>query len=127
MTHLEDMTRRIRPHAASNLLLWCIAGFFGLAILWACFTELDRTVHGQGKVIPAARLQTVSNLEGGIVAAILVKPGMDVAKDAPLIQLDRTASSAELGSGAATVEALEARTARLSAEVSGSVPHFAPA
>lgn len=125
MTHLEDMTTRIRPRAASNLLLWCIAGFFALAILWACLTQLDRTVHGQGRVVPTARLQTVSNLEGGMVAAILVHPGMDVAKDAPLIQLDRTASTAELGSGAATVEALTARTARLEAEVNGSTPHFA--
>jgi hypothetical protein len=60
MMHLEDRAARIRPNAASNLLLWCIAGFFALAILWACFTQLDRTVHGQGRVIPTARLQTVS-------------------------------------------------------------------
>lgn len=127
MMHLEDRAARIRPNAASNLLLWCIAGFFALAILWACFTQLDRTVHGQGRVIPTARLQTVSNLEGGMVAAILVKPGMDVAAGTPLIQLDRTASTAELGSGEATVDALKARTVRLAAEVAGSPPHFAPA
>jgi membrane fusion protein, adhesin transport system len=127
MTRLEDMTARIRPAAAANLLLWCIAGFFVLAVVWACFTRLDRTVHGQGRVIPTARLQTVSNLEGGIVAAILVRPGMDVAQGAALMQLDSTASRAELGSGEATVEALGARTARLAAEVAGTAPHFAPA
>ncbi|HWU01765.1 MAG TPA: HlyD family type I secretion periplasmic adaptor subunit, partial [Novosphingobium sp.] len=125
MMHLEDRAAQIRPAAASNLLLWCIAGFFALAIAWACFTQLDRTVHGQGRVIPAARLQTVSNLEGGIVSAILVKPGMDVATGTPLVQLDRTASAAELGSGAATVGALQARTTRLAAEVAGAAPHFA--
>src|SRR5205085_4634200 len=41
-----------------------------------------------------------------------------------LIRLDRTASGAELGSGAATLSALQVKIARLTAEVTGSAPQY---
>ncbi|WP_260929418.1 HlyD family type I secretion periplasmic adaptor subunit [Novosphingobium sp. 9] len=124
MAHLEDISDRIRPRAASNLLLWSVAAFFVIAILWACFTQLDRTVHGEGRVIPAAHLQTISNLEGGIVSAILVHAGEDVKQGAALLRLDRTASASDYGTGQATVEALSLKVARLEAEVAGRTPQF---
>jgi membrane fusion protein, adhesin transport system len=74
-THLEDLTTRIKPRTASNLLLWFIVAFMAAFFLWAGLTELDRTVRGQGRVIPSSRLQVVSNLEGGVVQDILVRQG----------------------------------------------------
>ena len=85
-THLEDLTDRVKPRSASNLLLWFVVGFVVIFFTWAYFAELDRTVRGMGRVIPSSQLQVVSNLEGGIVEAILVRAGQQVRAGDPLIQ-----------------------------------------
>jgi len=123
-THIEDIAGRIRPAAASNLLLWVVGIFFVAFFAWASLTKLDRTVKGQGKVIASSHLQVVSNLEGGVVDAILVKTGEQVKRGQELIRLDRTQSGSELGSGEASVNALGAKVARLQAEVSGREPSY---
>jgi len=122
--HLEDFADRIRPRAASNLLLWAILGFIVIFLVWAAFTELDRTVRGQGRIIASSQLQVVSNLEGGIVDAILVRTGQQVRQGQELVRLNRTLSGAELGSGEATLGALRAKIARLEGEVSGRTPVY---
>ena len=122
--HVEDYVDRLKPRFASNLLLWSILGLLLLFILWASFTRLDRSVSAQGRVIPSAQLQVVSNLEGGVIEEILVHTGDHVAEGAPLIRLSPTLSSAELGSGQATVGALQAKIARLEAEVAGREPVY---
>lgn len=123
-THLEDLTDKIRPRFASNLLLWGIVGFVVIFFVWAAFAEIDRTVRGLGRVIPSSQLQVVSNLEGGVVERIFVRAGQRVRQGEPLLLLDPTSSGSELGSGAASIAALEARVARLEAEVAGRTPVF---
>jgi adhesin transport system membrane fusion protein len=123
-THLEDSVTRIKPRAASSMLLWIIVAFVVIFFVWAAFTELDRTVRGQGRVVPSSQLQVVSNLEGGVVQDILVRSGQVVRQGDELIRLDRTASGAELGSGSATLAALEIKIARLTAEVTGGSPRY---
>jgi adhesin transport system membrane fusion protein len=66
----------------------------------------------------------VSNLEGGIVEAILVRTGQIVRSGAPLVRLDRTQTGAEYGSNSANFEALRMRIARLEAELAGRAPVF---
>ena len=122
--HLEDLADRIRPRAASNLLLWAILSFLAIFLIWASFTELDRTVRGQGRIIASSQLQIVSNLEGGIVDAILVRTGQQVRQGQELVRLNRTLSGAEFGSGQATLGALRAKIARLEAEVTGRTPDY---
>jgi membrane fusion protein, adhesin transport system len=122
--HIEDLTDRIKPAAASNLLLWGILGFFVAFVVWASFTQLDRSVIGFGRVVPSAQLQIVSNLEGGIVESINVKTGMIVKSGDALIQLSSVLSGAELGSGTATASALAVKIARLEAEVAGRTPSY---
>ncbi len=122
--HVEDFVDRLKPRAASNLLLWLILAFFVAFLIWAGLTRLDRTVVGIGRVIPSSQLQVVSNLEGGIVEEILVRTGDLVKEGQPIIRLNPILSSAELGSGQATVFALQAKIARLSAEVQGREPIY---
>jgi membrane fusion protein, adhesin transport system len=123
-THLEDLTTKIKPRAASSMLLWIIVAFVVAFFVWAAFTELDRTVRGQGRVVPSSQLQVVSNLEGGVVQDILVRSGQVVRQGDELIRLDRTATGAEFGSGSATLVALEIKIARLTAEVTGGTPSY---
>lgn len=121
---LEDLAGRIKPKTASSLLLWGVAAFFVVFVIWAALTELDRSVRGQGRVIASSQLQVVSNLEGGVVEAIFARPGQMVEAGAELIRLDPTTTSSELGSGEASVAALSAKIARLEAEVAGRSPVF---
>ena len=123
-THIEDLTDRIKPRTASSILLWVVTGFVVIFFVWAYFAEIERTVRGMGRVIPSSQLQIVSNLEGGIVEAILVRQGQLVRAGDPLIRLDRTQSGAEFGSGEATLSALVVKIARLHAEVEGRNPVY---
>src|ERR1051326_1923433 len=125
-THLEDLTTKIRPRTASNLLLWFVVAFIIAFFVWASLTKLDRTVRGQGRVIPSARLQVISNMEGGVVQEILVHAGQQVHAGDVLIRLDPTASGSELGSGQATVSALQVKIARLEAEIQDREPVYPP-
>jgi adhesin transport system membrane fusion protein len=122
--HLEDYTDRIKPKGASSVLFWGVVGFFVVAVAWAALTTLDRTVRGAGRVIPSSQLQIVSNLEGGIVEAILVQPGQQVKQGSELIRLDKTQSTSEFGSGSSSVETLSVKIARLHAEVTGREPIY---
>lgn len=123
-TYIEDLTDRISPRRASNLLLWGVVGFVVIFFVWAAFAELERTVRGIGRIIPSSQLQTVSNLEGGVIERILVRPGQVVRAGDQLIALDPTQRGAELGSGAATLIALDVKIARLEAEVAGRAPTY---
>ncbi len=122
--HLEDLADRIEPRSASNVLLWTILGFFIAFVLWASLVQIDRTVRAPGRIVPSARLQVVSNLEGGIVAAILVRAGDLVRQGQALVRLDPTQSGAELGSSEIQVVALQAKIARLEAETAGHEPRY---
>jgi adhesin transport system membrane fusion protein len=62
----------------------------------------------------------ISNPEGGIVDAILVRTGQQVNQGQELMRLDQTRTTSEFGSGEASVNALMAKIARLQAEVEGA-------
>jgi len=119
---VDAFETRMRPRLLSNLLLWLILAFFIVALLWAWLTEVDKSVHATGRIIPSQQLQSISNLEGGIVDAIYVRTGQSVSAGAPLLRLSQTLSGAELGSGSATVAALTAKEARLRAQTMGRAP-----
>ena len=110
---------------SATVILWIIGGFFILALVWAALTKLDRTVHGMGRVVPSSKMQVVSNLEGGVIQEILVKPGQMVKKGDILVRLSPTLRTAEAGSNEASVDALRAKVARLSAETRGVSPSYA--
>lgn len=123
-THLEDLSDRIRPKAAYSLLLWLIFAFLASFGVWASVVRLDRVVHAPGRVVPTSRLQVLSNLEGGVVEAILVHAGDIVQQGQPLVRLDRTQAGADFGSSEILVGALAAKIARLKAEIGGQAPQY---
>lgn len=120
----EALVARIRPKFGPSLLLWLILGFFVVILIWATFTDIDRTVRGMGRVVPSSKTQLISNLEGGIVQEVLVRTGQQVKAGDTLVRLDPTQSGGELGSGTATVSALATKIERLQAEVTGRAPRF---
>ncbi|WP_353216207.1 HlyD family type I secretion periplasmic adaptor subunit [Sandarakinorhabdus sp.] len=111
---------RLLERNFATVMLWVITALTVSLLLWAGFARVDEVVHAVGRVIPSSRLQVVSNLEGGIIKAILVKAGERVSAGQPLLQLDKTASTADFARSDTSVDALRARAARLEAEARGN-------
>lgn len=116
-----------RAHKSANVVLWILVAFVVLFVTWASLTKVDRTVRGMGRIVSSSKLQVVSNLEGGVVEQILVKPGDKVKRGQLLVRLSPTLSNAAFGSTEANVNALETKIARLQAEVRGGAPTYGAA
>ena len=114
----------IQPRVPANIILWVIAAFVVIFLLWAWLTEIDRTVRAIGRVIPSSQLQVISNLEGGVIESILVRTGQDVKQGAPLVRLNPIQPGAELESNRASSDSLQFKIIRLQAEITGRPPHF---
>lgn len=111
---------------ASKLLLWAIFAVFAVLFAWAAVADVETVTRAEGRVVPSARLQTIQNLEGGIVETIHIKQGAQVEPGQALVTLSPVQSSADLNSRRQQVLSLQAKVARLQAQVQGREPVFAP-
>lgn len=109
---------------ATRITLWAALGLLVAAITWAYFADIEEVTKGEGKAIPSSKVQTIQNLEGGIVSEIFVREGQVVNKGQPLLRLDDTRFSSNKGETEADRNSLEARVERLSAEAEGREPAF---
>jgi len=100
----------------ANLLLWAVGGCLVCFLLWASRAPLEEVTKGMGKVIPSASLQTVQNLEGGILAELLVQEGQRVAIGDVLARIDDTQSRSSYQEDLTRQQALRAALTRLQAE-----------
>lgn len=106
--------------ARARSILWAAVFFLGLALAWASIAEVDELTRGEGKVIPSSKLQVIQNLEGGIVAEILVREGAVVEKNQILLRIDDTRFASSFQESELTRSALKAKVSRLRAEAEGS-------
>ncbi len=107
------------PPRYAHFLLWGAAAFFIAFVVWAAYANIGETTVGDGKVIPSTQIQVVQNLEGGIVSDIKVKVGDVVRKNQVLMLIDDTRYASSFQENKIKNDALTAKIARLSAEVSG--------
>ena len=112
------------PKRSANIMLYAIVLFFVAAVVWAQQAKIDEVTSGEGTVIPSSEVQIVQNLEGGIVAEILVREGDEVEKGQVLLRIDDTSAAANYRENLARYLAQLASVARLSAEVGGSTPRY---
>ena len=105
------------PRQFSHLILWGTLLFVVVGLIWAYFANLDEVTSGEGKVIPSSQVQIIQNLEGGILAELLVHEGEAVEKDQVLLKIDDTRFSSSYREGRSKYVALTAKAARLDAEV----------
>ena len=109
----------LRAPRGGRLILWGGFLFIVAALLWASWAELDEVTSGVGQVIPSSQIQVVQNLEGGIIAEILVKNGDVVEKGQVLIRIDDTRFSSSLREARQRYYSLLLHKARLEAEAEG--------
>ena len=101
----------------SHILLWVTLCFVVIAIIWANFAMLDEVTRGSGKTIPSSYIQVVQNLEGGILADILVKEGELVEKGQALLKLKEVRFSSSFNETKLKYYELLSKVARLTAEI----------
>jgi adhesin transport system membrane fusion protein len=109
----------LRPRRSAHLLLMVIVAFFAIALAWASHASLDEVTRGQGRVIPSSQVQVVQNLEGGIVANILVHEGEVVERGQVLLRIDDIAAASSFRERRERLRALRGAMVRLQAEVEG--------
>lgn len=109
-----------------NAALWLILLIVAAALGWASIAEVNEVTRADGRVVAEGRDQVIASLEGGILAELLVREGMTVEPDQPLVRMDATRAEAQHGEGQARRVALQASIARLEAEASGRPLKFPP-
>lgn len=119
MSYSSEAMLKQSPIVA-QLLLWLIAAFILIMLVWASFAKVDEFTRGEGRIVPSSDLQIVQNLEGGILADLMITEGDVVEKGQPLIQIDDTIFSSSFKERALQVEQLTVKAARLRAEANGS-------
>ncbi|MEK0081880.1 HlyD family type I secretion periplasmic adaptor subunit [Benzoatithermus flavus] len=118
---------RLRPRGMAHVLLFTVLLFFVVFLLWARWARLDEVTRGEAKVIPSRQVQVVQNLEGGIVAAMLVREGEIVDEGQVLARIDNIRAASDYREKRARFLALLAASARLRAEIDGkAAPVFPP-
>lgn len=110
--------RQTRTSGANSLLLF-VVGLIVAFVYWASRAEIDEVTKGHGKVIPSTSLQTIQNLEGGILAEINVSEGDKVEAGDVLVRIDDTGSGSKYNENLSQSKTLEALMNRLYAEGHG--------
>lgn len=115
----------VQSPSGGRSIIWLTLLLLIAALVWAYFAEIEEITRGDGKVIPSRQIQVVQNLEGGIVAEILVSEGDEVEKDSLLLRIDDTRFSAPFRESRVKYMALKAKVARLRAESVGAILEIA--
>ncbi len=115
-----------RDAGTGRILIWgsalAIAGF----LFWANWAELDQITRATGQVIASSRNQVIQAPDGGVLAALPVREGVEVKRGELLVQFDRTRTEAAYLESEAKAAGLRASVARLNAEIFGGEPEFPP-
>lgn len=111
--HFELEVSDKKPRLIGLLILFFTFGLFGT---WAAVAPLDSAALAPGVVTVKTYRKTIQHLEGGIVEAIQVRDGNQVAAGDVLLVLDDTQARAELGIVRGQLIAAQALEARLQAE-----------
>jgi adhesin transport system membrane fusion protein len=102
-----------------SLLIWLIGATVLIFLLWAKFAAIDEIVRAKGSIVSSSRPQIIQNLEGGILAELLVSEGDEVERGDVLARLRGTQFETSVDDLREQVIAAEIRRLRLEAEIAG--------
>jgi adhesin transport system membrane fusion protein len=112
------------PARSARILSLSLITAVVATIAWSRLAVVEEVTAGQGRVVPASKVQLVQNLEGGIIAKIAIKPGATVKKGQLLLQIDPTGFGSKLKERGEEIAGLKARIARLQAERDGTALNY---
>ena len=120
----NDLDGRTR---GASLIVWLSGATVLIFVIWAGFANLDEIVRAEGEVVSSDRPQIIQNLEGGILAALLVGEGDVVEPGQVLARLRDTQFEAAVSDLQGRINAAEIRRLRLEAEIAGQSGFLIPA
>lgn len=109
-----------------SMVIWLSALAVAAFIIWAAFAWVDEIVRGQGTVISSSRPQIIQNLEGGILAELMVKAGDVEEPGDVLARLYGTEFQTSVDDFLDQIAALDIRRLRLEAELEGQFDFIPP-
>lgn len=121
-----DWARVDQEPLRARYLLRVIMIIVGVLLLWSAFATVDEVTRGTGKVIPTRQVQVVQAVDGGVVAAILVREGQMVEAGQSLFKIDETRFVSSLRENRVQYLALLAKAARLRALAENTPFQLAP-
>lgn len=110
--HLVDKKINMKKRWIPLVSVACFAAL----LVWANYAQLDQVTRGQGKVIPANKVQIIQSLEGGLIQQIDVTQGQMVEIGQPLLRIHDAMFAASYQENAVRRNLLIGRMARLQAE-----------
>ena len=120
----QEFEDRVR---GPSLLIWLIGLTVLVFIIWAKFAAIDEIVRAKGSIVSSSRPQIIQNLEGGILAELLVREGDQVEEGDVLARLRGTQFETSVDDLREQVIAAEIRRLRLEAEIEGMFDFNVPA
>ena len=105
-------------------ILYLMAAALTSALVWAAVARVDEVTKADARVVPEGHEQVIASLEGGLLHALYVREGDQVAAGQDLAELDPTRFQAQQAEGETKRIALKAQIARLGAEAVGKALEF---
>lgn len=118
-----QLGRRLR---GPSMVIWLSGAAVWLFIVWAAYAWIDEIVRADGEFISTSRPQIIQNLEGGILAELLVKEGDEVMRGDVLARLYGTQFRSSVDDLEDQITALDIRRLRIEAEMAGLVQFEIP-
>ena len=114
----EYQYKPTRPKVGrARLTIWIAVAGIIILIVWASFAKIDQVTRAKATVIASDRTQQIQASEGGVLTQILVSEGDEVKKGDLLVVLEEERAKAAYDSSATKTAALQAKLARLNAEI----------
>ncbi len=110
-----------------SMTIWLVTAAVLAFVIWAAFAWVDEIVRSDGEVVSQSRPQIIQNLEGGILAELLVKESDQVQPGDVLARLQSTKFQTQADDLSEQVAALDIRRLRLEAEMGGYFEFQVPA
>lgn len=86
------------PHPLPRRLAWLLMALFAIALLWACFGQVDIVAVAPGRIVVSQRTKVIQPLEASVVREVRVQDGDRVQAGQVLVELDPTMASADRSS-----------------------------
>jgi adhesin transport system membrane fusion protein len=103
-----------------SLVLWVLVAGFAISLIWASIFRIEESTRGNGTVIASSRVQVIQSVDGGVLEELRVKEGDIVKKGQILAILEQTRFASPVKELDSRIAALNAKIARLRAEVTGA-------
>lgn len=113
------------PALGSSAVLFSIATFLVVFVVWAYNCNIEKTVRAQGIVETNLTDKIVGHYEGGVVEKVFVQEGDTVKEGEPLVTIANTMITKERNKSEIREKRLRAKLARLTAESTDKVGSFA--